>query len=133
MTKQALEEFEKRFSPFFIVNNDHKVLNYQIDLHGGLQKTEAAAIFSENYSRILKGLRDGSINPNTVDGDHVIKVICGYGNHTMPSEDAELREKIETGGLKSYFLNLFKTSRPPLDCAYIKKDGCFLIRVRKYA
>jgi hypothetical protein len=83
--KEELKQFEARFKPFELVNSDQKILNCQIDLHGGLRKFEAATTFISQLSKIREGLKTGSIEPNfdkSEGGVHIVKVICGYGHHS---------------------------------------------------
>ena len=85
-----------------MVNNDLEDLNFQIDLHGNLDLSEADELFTKHYNNIIKGLENESIDPNKED-DHVIKVICGYGRHhsEKPMMDSDSKEaKI----LKEHFL-----------------------------
>ena len=120
--KEALENYEKRYSPFDVVNNNSEILNHEIDLHGGLKKLEATDLFNDNYKNIIKGLQNGTIVPNHGDGKtHVIKVICGYGHHAV-----DVKNPLFVGILRKAFLSFFTNSG--LDFAYIEKHGCFLIR-----
>ncbi len=39
------EDFKSNFNPFSIINTNPKLLEYQIDLHGGLRRREAVERF----------------------------------------------------------------------------------------
>lgn len=116
------EEFKSNFNPFSIINTNPKLLEYQIDLHGGLRKKEAVDRFLIELDRIKRGLLSGVIKCNSsVPRQHVIKVICGYGHH------AQDQRADRVGALRTHFLQLFKSSR--FDFAYIEKHGVFLVRI----
>lgn len=101
---------------------------YQIDLHGGLRKSEAVELFRKEYNSIIAGLKDGSIKHNysgPTENAHIIKVICGYGHHSKGNHSIEDNPAI--GALRKHFLQLFKSSG--YDFAYLENYGVFLILV----
>lgn len=76
--------FEEKFDPFTIVNSNPELLNCQIDLHGGLRKSEASRKFLHHFDRITAGLYNGTIATNShLPNNHIVKVICGYGHHSV--------------------------------------------------
>ena len=82
--QNSILSFQKKFDPFTIVNSNPELLNYQIDLHGGLRKREAVDAFLHHFNRIKTGLANGSIETNShMPKNHIIKVICGYGHHSV--------------------------------------------------
>ncbi len=63
--KKQIADFKSKFDPFTIINSDPKLLEFQIDLHGGLRKREAVETFLKEEERIKKGLIDGTIKCNS--------------------------------------------------------------------
>jgi hypothetical protein len=117
-----LYAFQQKYDPFTIVNSSPELLNYQIDLHGGLRKKDARNIFVESDQRIRAGLKNKAIGTNIDAKNHIIKVICGYGKHSNQQDPSRV------GVLRAHFLQFLKSSER--DFAYIEKNGCFLIRIR---
>jgi hypothetical protein len=93
------EDFKGNFNPFQIINNNPRLLEFQVDLHGGLRKKEAVERFLQEEQRIKEGLIAGTIKCNSsVKNQHVVKVICGYGHH------AKDQSSDRVGALRNHFL-----------------------------
>jgi hypothetical protein len=75
-----------------------------------------------NVERIKRDLMNRKIGTNCQGRNHIIKVICGRGNHS----NDQAPERV--GALRKFFLQFLTNS--DYDFAYIEKNGCFLIRIR---
>ena len=74
---------------FKLVNYDRKVLESEINLHGGLNTKEAEVIFYETLNTIIKGLANLTIKFNN-GTTHVIKVVCGNGKGKLKKRFLEI-------------------------------------------
>lgn len=64
---------------------------------------DAEEMFNRIYFQILAGLRSGKYQSNSsFKNEHIIKVICGYGHHSLEKEPEK------KGRLRRHFLNYFK-------------------------
>ena len=80
--REGIAKIEEEFDPFKIVNSNPELLNYQIDIHGGLRKKDAVLRYRKNERRIIEEIKEGKISTNShYPGQQILKVICGYGHH----------------------------------------------------
>jgi len=89
-------------------------------MHGGLRRADAEEMFNRSYFQILRNLKAGVYQNNTAfPRQHLIKVICGYGHHSLSAYK---------GALKQHFLDFFIENL--FDFAYSEQHGTFLLRVK---
>jgi hypothetical protein len=90
--------------------------NEVLDLHG-YDREDALCAFIEQERRILDGLRTGEIAPNK-GKFHYFKLICGFGNHSVNSDELKKNR---------YFFEQY-LSKQKYNFTYWPEHGVFLIR-----
>lgn len=110
--------YKSEHDPYLKVNNNERLREYLIDLHGGHTKQEAEELYQEYCNKILIDVRanPSKLNiPEFYAKRHLIKVVCGKGKHSA----------FGVGVLKEHFRTLLKEAGK--NFAYLENYGVFLI------
>jgi hypothetical protein len=66
----------------FSIKNNFELMDVVIDLHG-LHYHEAAHIVKIRLRQIQVDLNKGTLQPNIDSNNHVLKIVCGRGSHSV--------------------------------------------------
>ncbi|CDW87493.1 UNKNOWN [Stylonychia lemnae] len=75
------QQLQKAQMEIFQIKNNGDTMNWYIDLHG-MHCSEAKVILDRRLRQIQVDLDKGLIEPNIDKNNHVLKIVCGKGNHS---------------------------------------------------